>query len=155
VIHSRALGNRECITIKEDTNIFNLVTDITGFSQSNGFGNLKWILVDEAQFLTSEQVEELGAIADTKNINVICYGLRTDFQSRLFDGSKRLFELADTIEEIKSSCSCGSKTIMNARINYDGNIIDEGDQIVVGGEDKYIALCRACYFSKLGKENYK
>lgn len=83
---------------------------------------------------------------------MICYGLRTDFQTHLFEGSKRLFEVADTIEEIKSQCSCSNKNIFNVRLNKDGDIVTEGKQIEVGGEDKYTTMCRKCYKEKLNNQ---
>ena len=107
-----------------------------------------WILVDEAQFLAPEQVDQLACVVDTYGINVICYGLRTDFQTRLFEGSRRLFEIADTIDEIKSTCNCGRKTIVNARIDSRGEIITEGDQVEIGGNDRYISVCRNCWRNK-------
>lgn len=110
----------------------------------------KWLLVDEAQFLTTEQVDELSDVVDCLNINVICYGLRTDFKTHLFDGSKRLFEIADTFEEIKTTCDCGTeKCIYNLRIDSEGNVVTEGKQVEVGGEDKYITVCRKCYKNML------
>ena len=104
-----------------------------------------WILIDEAQFLTTAQVDQLARVVDDYGSNVVCYGLRTDFQTHLFEGSKRLFEIADTIDEIKSTCSCGRKTIVNARIDKEGNIVTDGDQVEIGGNDKYVALCRNCW----------
>ena len=154
VVHSRALGDRECLTMSPSDNIYDLIRSIESLSVGYCYDSLKWILVDEAQFLTTEQVDELAAIADNFNINIICYGLRTDFKTHLFPGSKRLFEVADCIEEIKSSCSCNSKTIFNARIDASGNVVTDGDQIEVGGEDKYIALCRKCYNIRIGNPAY-
>ncbi len=151
VIHSRALGDRECVSIGKEANIYELVATYTQISGEK----LKWILVDEAQFLSEEQVEELVAIADNMGINIICYGLRTDFKTRLFPASKRLFELADSVEEIKSSCYCGSKTIVNARVNSERQIVTEGAQVEVGGDDRYVSLCRRCYFRKIGHKLYK
>ena len=145
VIHSRALGDRECISISPNHDFYKIVGDYLDKCFLIGEEYLKWILVDECQFLTEKQVEELAAIADNFGINIICYGLRTDFQTKLFPGSKRLLELADTIEEIKSTCSCGGKAIVNARVDKDGNIVTEGSQVEVGAEDKYITLCRQCY----------
>jgi thymidine kinase len=113
--------------------------------------SLQWILVDEAQFLTTEQVDELSDVVDLIGVNVICYGLRTDFQTHLFEGSKRLFEVADTIEEIKSQCSCSNKNIFNVRIDKNGDMITEGEQIDVCSEDKYITVCRKCYKDMLEK----
>lgn len=104
-----------------------------------------WILVDEAQFLTAEQVDQLSRIVDDWGSNVVCYGLRTDFRSHLFEGSRRLFEIADTIDEIKSTCTCGRKTIINARIDANGDIVTQGDQVEIGGDDRYIAVCRRCW----------
>ena len=141
VIKSRGLGKRECIIVKPEDSILTIFSNEWGKSDYP----IKWIFVDEAQFLTEKQVEELSYIVDDCNVNVRCYGLRTDFQTRLFPGSKRLLELADTIEEIKSTCSCGGKAIVNARMDKDGNIVTEGSQVEVGAEDKYITLCRQCY----------
>lgn len=154
VIHSRALGDRECICITSDDNIYNIISSSIDHNNALLQENIKWILVDEAQFLTPEQVEQLAAIADNFGINVICYGLRTDFRTKLFPGSQRLFELADSFEEIKSSCYCNSKTIVNARVDSDGNIITDGNQVEVGGDDKYTSLCRKCYFEKIGHPLY-
>lgn len=145
VIHSRSLGDKECIGFNKEENIFNIIENIV----KNTDKKYQWILVDEAQFLTENQVDELSDVVDKLNINVLCYGLRTDFRTKLFPGSKRLFEVADTIEELKSTCSCGNKTIYNARIDGDGNLVTKGKQVEVGGEDKYISICRKCYKNKL------
>ncbi len=102
------------------------------------------IIVDECQFMTPEQIEQLRAIVDEHNIPVLCFGLRTDFQTRLFPGSLRLMELADCIEEIKTMCDCGCKATVNARISV-GYIVTEGAQVVLGGNDCYIAMCHRCY----------
>ena len=104
-----------------------------------------WILIDESQFLTADQVDQLARVVDDYGVNVVCYGLRTDFQSHLFEGSRRLLELADSIDEIKSTCSCGRKTIINARIDSQGNIVTDGNQVEIGGDDKYVSLCRRCW----------
>lgn len=101
------------------------------------------LIVDEAQFLTKEQVDELRDIADNGTF-VMCYGLKADFMGNLFEGSKRILELADSLREIVTMCPCGKKAIMNAR--YSGNrILYEGEQVVVGGNESYIALCHRCY----------
>ena len=102
------------------------------------------IICDEAQFLTATQVEELKLLADEKDIQVFCYGLRTDFRSQLFDGSKRLLELASIIKELPVICDCGNFAVINARIK-DGRITTEGDQVDIGGDDKYRAFCYACW----------
>ena len=102
------------------------------------------IIVDECQFLTPKQIDELRYIVNDFNIPVICFGLRTDFQTKLFPGSMRLMEVADAIQEIKTMCDCGSKATVNARIS-DGYIVTEGAQVVLGGNDCYIAMCHRCY----------
>ena len=103
------------------------------------------IIVDECQFMTEKQIDQLRAIVDEHNIPVMCFGLRTDFQTRLFPGSRRLMEVADTIQEIKTICDCGAKATVNARIDGTGHIITEGAQVVLGGNDSYIAMCHKCY----------
>lgn len=144
IIHSRSLGDRECVGVDPKDNVLKVVETEMLQQQKN----FKWVLVDEAQFLTEKQVDELTEIVDKHNINVMCYGLRTDFKTHLFPGSKRLFEVADTIEELKSTCSCGAKNIYNARIDMYGEIVLEGKQVEVGGEDKYMSMCRKCYKNK-------
>ena len=142
LVKSRAGLERECISIDPDVNIFDVVNEYIKISMATQSSGLKWILVDECQFLTEEQVDQLSDIVDFLDINVMCYGLRTDFKSKLFPASKRLFELADDIEEIKTTCNCGGKASINARFNKDGKIITEGSQILVGGDDLYHAICR-------------
>lgn len=158
VVYSRALGTtRQCVSITPNDNIFQIMA-LYNASLDDTCGNeekLRWILVDEAQFLTPTQVEELAAIADIMGIGVMCYGLKTDFKTHLFPGSKRLIELADTCEEIKSSCFCDSKTIFNARVNADKEIVTDGEQIEIGGDEKYISYCRKCYFEKIGHPLYR
>lgn len=144
VIHSRALGSRECITVSPSTNILSLVKN--EIVNTNIYP--KWVMVDEAQFLTEKQIDELSDLVDKQDINVICYGLRTDFKTQLFPGSKRLLEIADSIEELKCSCSCGKKAIYNARVNEKGEVVTDGEQIEVGGNDRYISMCRKCYKNK-------
>ena len=104
------------------------------------------IIIDEAQFLNTEQINELARIVDDYHISVICYGLRTDFTSHLFEGAKRLMELADVIEEIPTICWCGKKAQFNARVK-DGQIARNGEQIEMGGNESYVALCRKHYMS--------
>ena len=141
VVKSRDGKNRECVSVSVSDNLYDIVGNLVACCDEN----LQWILVDEAQFLTSEQVDQLALIADSFGINVMRHGLRTDFQTHLFEGSKRLFEVADKIEEIKSSCYCGRKTVYNARIGSDGQVITDGQQIEVGGDEMYTALCRHCF----------
>ena len=103
------------------------------------------IICDECQFLTEAQVDELKDITDTLDIPVLCFGLRSDFRTKLFPGSKRLFEIADSITEIKSICRCGRKATVNARFDNEGNIITEGEQVCIGGNERYEGLCYSCY----------
>jgi thymidine kinase len=137
--------------VDEDVNIFEAVKNMVQITEVTFRDKLKWVLVDEAQFLTPKQVDELAKIVDVLGISVLCYGLRTDFRTKMFPGSKRLFEIADTIEEVKSSCHCGNKTIVNARVDGNGNIVTEGEQVEIGGDERYISLCRKCYNQKLKK----
>lgn len=108
-------------------------------------GSCDVIIVDECQFLTEDQIDQLRTIVNDENIPVMCFGLRTDFQTRLFPGSRRLMEVADSILEIKTICDCGAKATVNARIDGSGHIITEGAQVVLGGNDSYIAMCHKCY----------
>ena len=108
------------------------------------------IIVDEAQFLTEKQVDELFIFSKLTSIPVICYGLRADFRSELFPGSKRLFELADNIEELYTICRCGKKARFNARI-VDGKFTLEGSQVAIDGEVNYESLCGKCYLRKVKK----
>lgn len=107
------------------------------------------IIADEAQFFTPEQIDQLRRIVDELDIPVLCYGLRTDFLTHTFEGSKRLMEIADSISEIKTICECGKKAIVNARIDENGRIITSGGQIMLGGNDSYIAMCHACWKKKI------
>lgn len=100
------------------------------------------VLVDEAQFLTRAQVEQLTAVADDLGIPVLCYGLRTDFQAQLFPGSAALLALADDLTELKTICHCGRKATMNVRLGSDGHAVREGAQIEIGGNERYVAMCR-------------
>ena len=109
-------------------------------------------IVDECQFLTPEQIEQLRQLVDEENLPVLCFGLRTDFLTHLFPGSRRLFELADSITEIKTICECGSKATVNARIDGEGHVVTEGAQVFLGGNDSYIAMCHACWRKRIARE---
>jgi len=135
IVKSRAGLMAKAILIYPDSNIRDILPDPV-----EEYDNL---IVDEAQFLTKEQVDELRDIADNGTF-VMCYGLKADFMGNLFEGSKRILEMADSLREIVTMCPCGKKAIMNAR--YSGNrILYEGEQVVVGGNESYIALCHRCY----------
>ena len=110
------------------------------------------VIADECQFFTPEQIDHLRKIVDVYNIPVLCFGLRTDFLTHLFPGSWRLFEVADSITEIKTICSCGDKAIVNARIDGDGHVVTTGSQILIGGNDSYIAMCHKCWKKAASKE---
>lgn len=144
VIRSRIGIERKCLWIYPHTDIYILAKEEIRKRRST----IDWLLIDEAQFLSEAQVDQLSRVVDDFASNVICYGLRTDFQSHLFEGSRRLFEIADTIDEIKSTCSCGRKTIINARIGANGDFVEEGAQVEIGGDDRYIAVCRKCWRNK-------
>ena len=137
ILRSRIGLQAEVEIATPDVNIYDRFA--AGFA-----GNCHAVIVDECQFLTPEQIDQLRAIVDDYNVPVMCFGLRTDFRTKLFPGSLRLMELADAIEEIKTMCDCGTKATVNARIN-DGYIVTEGAQVVLGGNDCYIAMCHRCY----------
>ena len=103
------------------------------------------VIVDECQFMTPEQIDQLRAIVNDFQIPVMCFGLRTDFLTKLFPGSLRLMEVADTIQEIKTICDCGAKATVNARIDENGHIVTQGEQVMLGGNDRYIAMCHRCW----------
>ena len=103
------------------------------------------IIADECQFFSPARIDNLRNIVNDRNIPVLCFGLRTDFMTHLFPGSRRLFEVADSITEIKTVCSCGVKAIVNARIGSDGRVVTSGEQVMIGGNDSYTALCHKCW----------
>ena len=110
------------------------------------------IISDESQFFTEAQVDELREIVNSYGIPVLCFGLRTDFLTRLFPGSKRLLELADSISEIKTICECGAKATVSARIDASGRVVTAGRQVFLGGNDSYIAMCHKCWVNKIKKQ---
>ena len=119
-------------------------------------GKYDVIIADEAQFFTPEQIGQLRFLVDEDDLPVLCFGLRTDFLTHFFPGSKRLMELADSITEIKTVCACGRKATVNARIDAAGHIITEGSQVFLGGNDSYVAMCHKCWKNKIaGQENDK
>lgn len=136
--------SRLCILVDTNTNVYDYIMSI--------YGNRlpKWIFVDEAQFMTPEQIDQLSDLVDYQGIEVWCFGLRTDFKTHLFPGSKRLFEIADKLEELKSSCECGGKNTVNARLTKDGKLAIAGAQTEVGYN--YKSLCRKCYKEKIKEQ---
>ena len=138
ILRSRIGLEAEVEVITPERDVYQLFID----TQLN---NCHAIIVDECQFMTEAQIDQLRSIVNDFNVPVMCFGLRTDFQTRLFPGSRRLMEVADAIQEIKTMCDCGAKATVNARIAGDGQIITEGAQVVLGGNDSYIAMCHRCY----------
>ena len=110
------------------------------------------IITDEAQFFTPAQIDQLRQLVDEEDIPVLCFGLRTDFLTRFFPGSQRLMELADSITEIKTVCACGRKATVNARIDASGRIVTTGGQILLGGNDSYVAMCHRCWKKQIREQ---
>ncbi len=140
ILRSRIGLSSECTPIGKESSILEMFEDRC---------DVDVIIADECQFFTEVQVDELRAIVDERDIPVLCFGLRTDFLTKLFPGSMRLFEVADSIAEIKTICKCGSKATVNARINEVGDVITEGAQVMLGGNDSYIAMCHRCYMNEI------
>ena len=111
------------------------------------------IIADECQFFTREHIDQLRQIVDDEDIPVLCFGLRTDFQTKTFPGSLRLLEIADSITELKTMCECGRKAIVNARIDEKGNVVTVGAQVFLGGNDSYVAMCHKCWKKKIREQN--
>ena len=110
------------------------------------------IIADEAQFFTPEQIDQLRYLVDTEDLPVLCFGLRTDFLTHFFPGARRLMELADSITEIKTVCACGRKATVNARIDRQGRIVTQGSQVLLGGNDSYVAMCHKCWKQKIAEQ---
>ena len=110
------------------------------------------IIADEAQFFTPEQIDQLRELVDEDDLPVLCFGLRTDFLTHFFPGAQRLMELADSLTEIKTVCACGRKATVNARIDGTGRIITQGDQVMLGGNDSYVAMCHQCWKRKIREQ---
>lgn len=141
-IHSRIGISQAAETFNKNSNLYD---EIIAEHKNEP---IACVLIDEAQFLLENQVWQLARIGDELKIPVMCFGLRTDFQGKLFEGSKALLAIADTLREIRTICWCGSKANMVVRIDGDGNVLEEGEQVVIGGEEKYISLCRKHWRSK-------
>ena len=115
-------------------------------------GRYDVIIADEAQFFTPEQIDQLRALVDEDDLPVLCFGLRTDFLTHFFPGARRLMELADSITEIKTICTCGRKATVHARIDETGRVITEGAQVMLGGNDSYVAMCHSCWKRKIREQ---
>jgi thymidine kinase len=137
------------IGLKAKSNIFNSKTDIyQDIIKLKNNTSVDCVLIDEAQFLTEKQVSQLGKIVDELNIPVLAFGIRTDFQGKLFEGSKYLLAWADNLKEIKTVCHCGRKATMVLRVDDEGNIVADGSQIEIGGEERYVSVCRKHFKEK-------
>lgn len=143
---------RSRIGIEKNARMFDPETDMFEAVEAElGTAGIHCVLIDEAQFLSRNQVFALGRVADELSIPVLCYGIRTDFQAQLFEGSMHLLALADELVELKTICTCGRKATMNLRIGEDGKAVKEGAQKVIGGEERYIALCRKHFYERLAE----
>lgn len=141
---SRAGLSAECRLIEKSENILELFRE--------RIDNTDVIIADESQFFTERQIDELREIVNDWDVPTLCFGLRTDFLTRLFPGSKRLLEIADTISEIKTMCECGRKATVSARIDGEGKIVTVGRQVMLGGNDRYIAMCHGCFVKRIREE---
>ena len=136
---------RSRIGLQAEVEVITPQMDVFALFGETRKGKCDAIIVDECQFMEPAQIDQLRSIVDEYNIPVMCFGLRTDFQCKLFPGSRRLMEVADTIQEIKTICDCGAKATVNARVDSDSYIVTEGAQVVLGGNDSYIAMCHKCW----------
>lgn len=136
-VRSRIGLHAEAIAVPEDQDLYDLYKD------ENSDCNV--IIVDECQFLYPDQVDQLSRVVMDFDVPVLCFGLSTDFLTHLFPGSRRLFEIADSIQEIKSVCKCGDKATVNARLDDNGNVVFSGDQLCLGGNERYVAMCKKCW----------
>ena len=143
IIRSRVGLAEECTPIDKNTDVFEAYME-----EAKG---CDVIIADECQFFTEAQINGLRRVVDECSIPVLCFGLRTDFLTKLFPGSMRLFEVADSIAEIKTICSCGSKATVNARISEDGRVVIAGDQVCLGGNDLYVAMCHRCWKKRISE----
>lgn len=147
IVKSRIGLYAPCTAIPQTTDLFESFT--------GEHGDIDVIIADECQFFTEAQIDQLRRIVNERDIPVLCFGLRTDFLCHLFPGSKRLFETADSISEIKTICSCGSKATVNARLDADMNVVTEGAQVMIGGNEAYIAMCHRCWCEKIKSQKAK
>ena len=123
------------------------------FVALNEQNSIDVIICDECQFLTAAQVDQMKYIAEYCDTPVLCFGLRTDFLTHLFPGSRRLLEVADSITEIKTVCACGSKATVNARLDESGRVVTAGAQVLLGGNDRYVAMCHRCWKRRIRQQN--
>lgn len=136
------------IGLEKPADTFNEQTDLIKWLDEGEITDC--IFVDEAQFLTRKQVDDLAFIVDQRHIPVLCYGIRTDFQGELFSGSERLLAIADKLTELKTVCHCGRKATMVMRLDEQGNVISQGEQVEIGGNERYVSMCRRHYYQRIG-----
>lgn len=141
-IASRIGLNSTALLFDESKDLFETIKEETTAEHIDA------VFIDEAQFLSEAQVWQLAKVADELRIPVMCYGLRTDFQGKLFPGSAALLSIADIMREVRTICWCGKKATMVARLDQNGDIVEEGDQVVIGGEERYVSLCRAHWLAR-------
>ena len=151
IIQSRIGLNQQAQVIRPGDDIELIFHQKLEAAKAEGAAKLDVIISDESQFFTIEQIDQLRRIVDLDDIPVLCFGLRTDFQTKLFPGSLRLFELADSITEIKTICECGKKATVNARI-VEGKVVTDGEQVFLGGNESYIAMCHSCWKKRIADE---
>lgn len=155
IVKSRIGLSAPAYVIKDNDDIIalykNADADIVANEQLVKTKKIDVIICDECQFFTEDQIDQLKYIAENSDIPVICFGLRSDFRTKLFPGSKRLFEIADSITEVKSVCDCGKKAIVNARFDGNGNIVTDGAQVDIGGNEKYKSMCWSCWQKLINK----
>ena len=140
IVRSRIGLQAKAIVVAPEEDVYRLYAE--------KYTDCKAVIVDECQFLTEEQVDQLGQIVLDCDVPVLCFGLRTDFLTHLFPGSKRLLEIAESVTEIKSVCRCGAKATVNARFDDNGNVVYQGAQVLIGGNSRYEAMCRRCWLRK-------
>ena len=142
---------RSRIGLKSEAHV--ITPEMSIMEEYHRIGKRDVIIADEAQFFSPSQIDELRTLVDEEDLPVLCFGLRTDFLTHFFPGAQRLMELADSLTEIKTVCECGRKATVNARIDGRGRIVTEGGQVMLGGNDSYLAMCHQCWKRKIREQS--
>ena len=142
---------RSRIGLKSEAHV--ITPEMSIMEEYHRIGKRDVIIADEAQFFSPSQIDELRTLVDEEDLPVLCFGLRTDFLTHFFPGAQRLMELADSLTEIKTVCECGRKATVNARIDGQGRIVTEGGQVMLGGNDSYLAMCHQCWTRKIREQS--
>ncbi len=142
---------RSRIGLKSEAHV--ITPEMSIMEEYHRIGKRDVIIADEAQFFSPSQIDELRTLVDEEDLPVLCFGLRTDFLTHFFPGAQRLMELADSLTEIKTVCECGRKATVNARIDGQGRIVTEGGQVMLGGNDSYLAMCHQCWKRKIREQS--